>query len=559
MTDLRSKEITIEVIFENYTKNVKRAARKFVNLRMLYDKWLLEDLIQQGYVGLIEAYKRYDFAAGIDFFWNYARKFVKGRMIDFTIQHFNYIRPSKKINTVMLKIKNQDLYSRSPQYISRVLGCTESIAADAIHFLIMRNKISLFEPGDLTQESQNNKDIIDILPSDENQDDIFQIDILSGSSEIEQKIARMLIDGYSRENIIEHCSISASHLKKIIDEILVRCGMESKKIRNRNEELLMQISNLEENRQNLQSNESGNVEWVKIELISASPKNPRKDLSVNSEQLQEVLVSKGWEEPVTCYKKGHFYVLLAGHRRWNAAKKLGHKRIPVFIVKSPSNPAEEMDRLGSLQSAQVEWTPYENAKNTYDRWIYTGEIAYSQLADKLGISEKRVGANIRVYKYYPRTEIEDKLSNGMYSISMLDYIISWIKRLSHYHPEFVESIGEEFIRQLMLTKYENKCFNSRITNDRYFVTNASSEEVFSFLSDPNKTLAQAEIELMMHRSKENHDSYQKAYAMISKSMDSLEKIECKDRTEAEQLINKLDKLLEEVTAKRKAFLGGVVT
>ena len=67
---------------------------------MLYDKWLLEDLIQQGYLGLIEAYPKYDFNKGKEFFWRYAYKFVKGRMIDFTIQHFNYIRPSKNKQSI---------------------------------------------------------------------------------------------------------------------------------------------------------------------------------------------------------------------------------------------------------------------------------------------------------------------------------------------------------------------------------------------------------------------------------------------------------------------------
>ena len=89
-------ETTIEDVIERYANNVKRTVNKFVNVRMLYDKWLLEDLIQQGYLGLIEAYPKYDFNKGKEFFWRYAYKFVKGRMIDFTIQHFNYIRPSKK-------------------------------------------------------------------------------------------------------------------------------------------------------------------------------------------------------------------------------------------------------------------------------------------------------------------------------------------------------------------------------------------------------------------------------------------------------------------------------
>lgn len=86
---------------------------------------------------------------------------------------------------------------------------------------------------------------------------------------------------------------------------------------------------------------------------------------------------------------------------------------------------------------------------------------------------------------------------------MLDYILTWIKRLEKYQPDFVKSITEEFIRTQMLTKYENKCFNSRIANDRDFVCNASPEEIFSFLSDTTKTLRQSEIELTIEKAKKN--------------------------------------------------------
>ncbi|MBP1174147.1 RNA polymerase sigma factor (sigma-70 family) [Paenibacillus sp. PvR133] len=557
MVKSQSKEkITIEKLVESYSINIIRTAKKIINAKMNYDKWLLDDLIQQGYVGLIEAHRRYDFNRGSDFFWSYARKFVRGRMIDFIVQHFNFIRPSKKINSIMLRIKRLNLINQSPQYISYVLGCTSNMVTEAMYFLNMRYMVYLYEPASTTPKNHQSKLLIDIVTAEESSDDLFQIEVLDGFSINEKKIAQMLIRGYSRENIIEHCGIPASQLIEIIDEILAKCGVDNQKIKTRSEELLMQISNLEGTGPITQTDEKKNFDWIEIELIWANPKNPRKDLSVNIEQLQEVLTSKSWEEPVTCYQKGQYYILLAGHRRWNAAKALGHKKIPVFIVDPPSSPAEEKDRLGSLQSVQVDWTPYEIAKNIYDRWVYAGGISYSQLANKLGITKKNVETKIRVYKYYPRAEIEDKLSNGMYSITMLDYILTWIRRLDQYQPQFVESIGEDFIRQMMLTKYENKCFNSRITNDRCFVTNATSDEILSFLSDPTKTLAQSEIEMTMNRSKENQATYKEVYEMLNKSIESLGNLEWKDSKEAQQLITELDKLIENIAVKRQELLGG---
>lgn len=552
----QSMETTIEDVIERYANNVKRTVNKFVNVRMLYDKWLLEDLIQQGYLGLIEAYPKYDFNKGKEFFWRYAYKFVKGRMIDFTIQHFNYIRPSKKINSLLLEIKRRDLLGQSPYHISQVLGCSYSMAVNALHFISIRRMVYLYEPATTNQEQHDEQQVIDKVAAEGNEDELFLIESQSGFSEIEQKISLMLINGYSRENIIEHCDMRAIELKEIMDEILKKCGFDNQTILDRNEDLLMQISTLEEGGQKLQDGEKKNFEWVKVELISSSPSNPRKNLAVKTEQLQETLTSKGWEEPVTCYKRGDYYILLAGHRRWYASKQLGFKKIPVFIVDPPASKAEEKDRLGSLQSIQVDWTPYESARNIYDRWIYAGGITYTEFAKKIGVPKSKIAAKIRVYKYYQRVEIEDKLTNGMYSISMLDYILTWIKRLEKYQPDFVKSITEEFIRTQMLTKYENKCFNSRIANDRDFVCNASPEEIFSFLSDTTKTLRQSEIELTIEKAKkERNDS--KIYQLLDESVEALKKMEWNDLKEAQQIMSELDKILGEITIKNLELKGGL--
>lgn|GEM_PF-4584025 len=137
---------------------------------------------------------------------------------------------------------------------------------------------------------------------------------------------------------------------------------------------------------------------------------------------------------------------------------LGAMHLPVLIVAEPKNRADELDSLGSLQSGQVAWTPYEVAKNTHDRWLYSGGISYSELARKLGITSHQVSTRISVYKYYLKDEIAEKLANGMYSITMPYYIAQWIKRLINYHPLLVEGLTEEYVRRQMLKKFENKCF-----------------------------------------------------------------------------------------------------
>jgi DNA-directed RNA polymerase specialized sigma subunit len=65
---------TIEEIVEYYSKDVERLARVLIKIRMNY-KWLKEDLVQQGFIGLIEAYEKYDSSKNNGQFWSYASVF----------------------------------------------------------------------------------------------------------------------------------------------------------------------------------------------------------------------------------------------------------------------------------------------------------------------------------------------------------------------------------------------------------------------------------------------------------------------------------------------------
>lgn len=294
--------------------------------------------------------------------------------------------------------------------------------------------------------------------------------------------------------------------------------------------------------------------WVDIDRVIPNPLNPRRDHAVKSKQMQDILKSKGWEEGITCYIKGQYYIILSGHRRWYAAKSIGEVQIPIFLVPSPNNPREELDRLGSVQGGQVDWTPYEWAKYTYDIWSRKKTVSYQELADKLGVSKNLVAARIRVFTYYPMVEIEDKLANGMYSITMLDYIHTWIKRLEKYHQELFINMGEELIRRQMLKKYENKCFNSQIANDKKFVKLAASQEILKFLTDINKKLQDCQLEMKMLDIKMEMDVTQNKLN-LHEITDDIRNIKCRTQREAERLISRLDMLLDEITAKEQQLEG----
>jgi ParB family transcriptional regulator, chromosome partitioning protein len=199
------------------------------------------------------------------------------------------------------------------------------------------------------------------------------------------------------------------------------------------------------------------VQWVPINSVIPNPLNPRKNDAIKTEEMQEIILNKGWEIPLTVYKKGAIFVVLSGHRRLYAAKQTRSiKEIPVYIVEQPENHQEEVERIASLQRGQVDWSPYEWAKFTYERWLAWGKPGMKEFSKKITIPERTVSDYIQVFQYFPRHEIEDGLETKRFSMSTLSTFVEFMRKLKSKKSVLVESMTEELIRQTMLAKMEKK-------------------------------------------------------------------------------------------------------
>jgi len=285
--------------------------------------------------------------------------------------------------------------------------------------------------------------------------------------------------------------------------------------------------------------------WIPIDMILPNSKNPRKDNGIKNEEIKEIINDKGWEEAITCYKLNEYYVILSGHRRWTAAKALGHTELPVIITTEPKDKRDELDRLGSIQGGQIDWNSFEWAQHTYNLSKHLEPISYSELSKKLKVSTGLIAARIRVINYYPREDIESKVSNGMYSITMLDYIYTWIRKLKKYQPNLLESLTEDFVRNQLLKKYENKCFGSKISNDNIFVNSASANEIKDFIIDSSKKLSDCQLAIEKRNNKVNKDFISNSM-LLTASKDEISKIRIRTQGEAKLINSELEKLLNEI-------------
>lgn len=227
-----------------------------------------------------------------------------------------------------------------------------------------------------------------------------------------------------------------------------------------------------------------NVEmiWVSISKIVPNPKNPRGDLSVKTAEMQKVIKDKGWEVGITCYEQDSKYIILSGHRRWHAAKKLKIKELPVILVEAPISEEEELKRLGSVQGGKEDWTDYEWAKHTYELWIAWDKCSFEELAKKMRKRSRWVAERIRVFQYYPHNEIEDGFINGSLNITVLYRLIGWLDKLWSQKPRLVDFFSLNMIRTTMLQKIESRLVSiADLKNERFFESN--DEQIKRFLLD----------------------------------------------------------------------------
>lgn len=292
-------------------------------------------------------------------------------------------------------------------------------------------------------------------------------------------------------------------------------------------------------------NTRAHSEWVDINSVVPNPLNPRKDDSVKTEELQGIIRSKGWEMPLTVYKKGNIYVLLSGHRRLYAARKAGVKDIPVFVVEAPKTHQEEVERIASAQLAQENWTALEWGRFTYERWLAWGRPGLKKFSKDIGISERTVESYIRVLDYFPMHEIEAGINQKLYSLSFLLDVVYWIKKLKEIKPSLMEDMTEDMIRRMMVDKLANKKVSKESLRKRHFIEKVKDNDLKRFLLDKELHLEElmAEYEFDV-----KEKSFHGQLVSMGYARKSVKNLNPKNKEEAKKAFETLKEIQESLTA-----------
>ena len=133
---------------------------------------------------------------------------------------------------------------------------------------------------------------------------------------------------------------------------------------------------------------------LEIDLLQPNPLQPRGLISPESlSELAESLRAHGILEPLVVAKTPAGYQIIAGERRWRAAKIVGLPRVPVIIRETSPQGMLEMAIVENVQ--RIDLNPLERAQ-AYKRLMEEFGLANSEISVRVSKSPSYISNTIRL-------------------------------------------------------------------------------------------------------------------------------------------------------------------
>lgn len=148
---------------------------------------------------------------------------------------------------------------------------------------------------------------------------------------------------------------------------------------------------------------------VSINLIKPNAGQPRKAFDEEKiQQLSESIKEHGIIQPILLKKDGDTYSIIAGERRWRAAKAAGLKEVPVIIM--------DIDEKGVLEISLIENIQRQDLNPIEEAWAFRKliedfEFTQEELGRRLGKSRTALSNTMRLLNLDAR--VQEYLIDGV--------------------------------------------------------------------------------------------------------------------------------------------------
>ena len=154
------------------------------------------------------------------------------------------------------------------------------------------------------------------------------------------------------------------------------------------------------------------VNKVKINNIKPNPDQPRRDFDKKSlDELSLSIKNKGVITPITLRRSGKHYEIVAGERRWRAAKKANLKSIPAYVLNIKNN--SEMMQVALIENIQREDLNAIEEAEGYAILNSKHGLSHDEIANTIGKKRTTISNSLRLLKLPP--EIRKSIREGKIS------------------------------------------------------------------------------------------------------------------------------------------------
>ncbi|MBR5931564.1 MAG: ParB/RepB/Spo0J family partition protein [Lachnospiraceae bacterium] len=157
--------------------------------------------------------------------------------------------------------------------------------------------------------------------------------------------------------------------------------------------------------------EEKNVILLKTSMIEPNKGQPRKTFDdAKIEELAQSIKQYGIIQPIIVSKKDDYYQIIAGERRWRAAKKAGVKEVPVVVKDYSDREVAEISLIENIQREDL--NPIEEAQS-YKQLIDEYHLTQEELAQRVSKSRTVITNAMRLLKLHK--DVQKMLVDGTIS------------------------------------------------------------------------------------------------------------------------------------------------
>ena len=161
-----------------------------------------------------------------------------------------------------------------------------------------------------------------------------------------------------------------------------------------------------------EKNETDGI-FVNINKVEPNREQPRKNFDEDSlVDLSESIKQVGVLQPLLVLDKKDYYEIIAGERRWRAAKLAGLKEVPVRIMNLTDQEVVEISLVENIQRENL--NPIEEAF-AYKRLLTEFNLKQDEVAERVSKSRTAVTNSMRLLKLNEKVQqmvIDDMISTG---------------------------------------------------------------------------------------------------------------------------------------------------